>query len=141
MKQEQDEPCPVLPTCRQGNEHGELLLGFGSFIRPDRSCSLSAFPGGERRGLTLSPSSCSHGSAQIHGVGLEAHECIQDTELQGSDSPSDPDCKQQLAGKGGFLGNLPPLKPTCPLCAVAIGKNGVLPAHANKPKPKPLQMG
>lgn len=121
MQQEQDEPWPVLPTCRRGNEHRELLLGFGSFICPNRSRSLSAFPG-ERRGLTLSPSSCSRGSAQIHGVGLEAHECIQDTELQGSDSPSDPDCRQQLAGKGVFWGNPPPLKPTCPLCAVAIEK-------------------
>ena len=54
----------------EGNGHGGLLLGFGSFIRPNRSCSLSAVPGEGGR-LTLSPSSCSHGSAQTHGMGLE----------------------------------------------------------------------
>lgn len=39
IQQEQDEPCPVLPTCQRRNGHGGLLPGFGSF-----NCFTGAVP-------------------------------------------------------------------------------------------------
>lgn len=58
------------PTNLAWKGHGGRLPGFGSFICPARSCSLSALPR-DGRGLNLSPASRSHGSAQTHGVGWD----------------------------------------------------------------------